>query len=629
MNDFVSLETWCNKNGKLNLLIEWDYPNNQPITPKDISAGSSKKVHWVCSKGHKWEAIISNRTKKGSGCPYCAGNKAISGINDFKTLYPELADEWNYFKNGDLRPEDYLPYSEKKVWWTGKCGHEWQALIKERTVGNNCPYCAGKRVLYGFNDFETWCKNNKREDLLIEWDKELNINTLPKDILPSTNKKYNWVCHKCGYKWRAIVNSRTRPNGTGCPACGGQKVIKGRNDLETIYPEIAKEWNYEKNEILPSECTAHSDRKVWWLGKCGHIWQDSISHRTGRDSGCPVCYQQARTSFPEQTIFYYVKKYYSDAINGDRDVLEGKELDVFIPSRNIAIEYDGEIWHESKEKDELKNNLCKEKGIKLFRIREKECPSLKESDSFVQIVCKSHDRLGLETAIFDLLKMIDESKEYEVNISKDYIEIHNQFIVRQVNGSLSTLYPELAKEWHPIKNGDIKPNMVKPRATYRAWWLGKCGHEWQSAVYSRTANGSGCPYCSTPARKLLKGFNDLEARYPQIAKEWHPTKNAPLLPSDVLAGNRKKVWWLCPKCGNEYLASPSHRVTGTACPKCAIRITAEKKYKKIKNIDTGEVFDSIKSACQKYGIAGANITKCCKGERNRAGGYRWKFFEDK
>ena len=82
MNEFVSLETWCNKNGKSDLLNEWDYPSNQPITPQTVAAGSGKKVHWACKNGHKWEATISNRVKKGSGCPYCAGVKAISGIND-------------------------------------------------------------------------------------------------------------------------------------------------------------------------------------------------------------------------------------------------------------------------------------------------------------------------------------------------------------------------------------------------------------------------------------------------------------------------------------------------------------------------------------------------------------------
>ena len=105
---------------------------------------SGKKVWWKCSKGHEWQAIIQGRNK-GASCPYCAGQKVAKGSNDFATINPQLASEWNYEKNGDLRPEDFAVASNKKIWWVCNKGHEWQATINNRNNGTGCPYCSNKK----------------------------------------------------------------------------------------------------------------------------------------------------------------------------------------------------------------------------------------------------------------------------------------------------------------------------------------------------------------------------------------------------------------------------------------------------------------------------------------------------
>lgn len=85
----------------------------------------------------------------------------------------------------------------------------------------------------------------------------------------------------------------------------------------------------------------------------------------------------------------------------------------------------------------------------------------------------------------------------------------------------------VAKEWHPTKNGSLKPEDVGPNSNKKVWWIGKCGHEWQATPNQRNA-GRGCPYCTN--RKVLIGFNDLATIYPTIAEEWHPIKNGDLTP---------------------------------------------------------------------------------------------------
>ncbi|MCR4719209.1 MAG: zinc-ribbon domain-containing protein, partial [Firmicutes bacterium] len=126
------------------LAKEWNYEKNNELTPMDISSNSSKKVWWKCSKGHEWQATIVNRNR-GSGCPYCSGRYAIKGENDLQTVNPFLTKEWNYRKNGNLRPESFTASSGQKVWWKCSKGHEWQARIADRNNGNGCPVCSKEK----------------------------------------------------------------------------------------------------------------------------------------------------------------------------------------------------------------------------------------------------------------------------------------------------------------------------------------------------------------------------------------------------------------------------------------------------------------------------------------------------
>ena len=141
-----TLYDFCIRTGQQTLLQEWDAKRNAPLTPKDLSYGSKKKVWWRCAHGHVWQAMVTIRTANHSGCPYCRHQRPWPGENDLKTLYPHIAAEWHSERNGDLRPEHVLPGSRKKVWWICEQGHVWCASIASRTGGKRCgcPVCAGK-----------------------------------------------------------------------------------------------------------------------------------------------------------------------------------------------------------------------------------------------------------------------------------------------------------------------------------------------------------------------------------------------------------------------------------------------------------------------------------------------------
>ena len=133
-----SLFEYCTRNGMESLLKQWSHIRNGPLTPEQVIYGSSKKVWWVCEKGHEWEAMIKSRVV-GCGCPVCANRRLVPGLNDLATIHPELSKQWHPEKNGALTPRDVLPGSRRKVWWRCGEGHEWQATVGSRAEGKGCP----------------------------------------------------------------------------------------------------------------------------------------------------------------------------------------------------------------------------------------------------------------------------------------------------------------------------------------------------------------------------------------------------------------------------------------------------------------------------------------------------------
>ena len=199
---------------------------------------------------------------------------------------PKIAREWNYEKNGNLKPEHFAANSHKKVWWKCCEGHEWQATIKDRNDGNGCPYCSSKKVLKGYNDLQT-----VNPTLAMEWNYEKNDGVTPADVMPNSNKKVWWECSK-GHEWQASIADRNQ--GRGCPYCAGKKVLKGYNDLQTVNPTLAREWHYEKNNgFTPVDITPNSHKKVWWKCSNGHEWQAIIGNRH-KGNGCPICAKEKR-----------------------------------------------------------------------------------------------------------------------------------------------------------------------------------------------------------------------------------------------------------------------------------------------------------------------------------------------
>ena len=274
---------------------EWNYKMNGNLKPEMFSYGSNKNVWWICDKGHEWKMSISNRSK-GEDCPYCANRKVLIGFNDLATTNPDIVKEWNYEKNKDISPTDVVSRSHIKVWWKCfKCGHEWQSRVYSRTnQSTGCPICARKIAgLKKSSPKKGQSLQDRFPDIAKEWNFRKNGNLLPSDVTFGSSKKVWWLCSK-GHEWQAVIRSRTRRrHKTGCPICSNHMIVTGVNDLATLNPELAKEWDYSKNGILlPSQISCGSGKKVWWkCNTCGYEWKAMISNRSKKKNprGCPEC----------------------------------------------------------------------------------------------------------------------------------------------------------------------------------------------------------------------------------------------------------------------------------------------------------------------------------------------------
>lgn len=486
------------------LMSEYDFDKNKSIEINNIKLGSNKKIWWKCSKGHSFAQTVDHRYLRKSSCPYCSGKKVLEGYNDLGTVNTQLAREWAYELNGELKPQMVTGHSNKKVWWKCKeCGRIWQSKVNDRANGRGCAKCSEAKRIIHFRE-----------------------------------------------------NTYLR---------------RGVNDLATVKPELLKEWDYGKNnDLQPGDFTCSSMQKIWWkCAVCGNEWQATISNRANNNSGCPRCMKHESTSFPEQALLYYIRICFPDTINSYRELFkDGKtELDIYIPSIKTAIEYDGKAWHDNqraRRKAHEKYIVCQSQNIKLIRLTEIE--EQEQVDCDCLIYRNSLDNEGLNDAIEQVLRCITK-KSIEVDVEKDKDEIRKQYIINIRNKSILANAPTIAAEWDIEKNNGMTPSMISAASMDKYWWKCEKGHSYLAIPQNRVGHGSGCPYCSN--HKVWPGFNDLATRYPQIAIAWDYTKNAPVVPEEVMPGSVKKYWWKCEK-GHSYMATPNARVSkNSGCPYCS------------------------------------------------------------
>ena len=201
---------------------------NGVLTPSMIKAGSNKSVWWICPKDHIHRASPWTRTQ-GHKCPYCTGRKVLVGYNDLSTTHPEIARTFHPTFNGDVIVSMISAGMNSKYWWLCSNNHSYQSNPCQRAHNKGCPFCAGKKLLKGFNDLQT--RNPK---VAMEWHPTKNGDLKPDQVFPFTNRKAWWKCDH-NHEWEATINSRQQ---NGCPEC--YKALRTSLREKTVFYYIHK-----------------------------------------------------------------------------------------------------------------------------------------------------------------------------------------------------------------------------------------------------------------------------------------------------------------------------------------------------------------------------------------------------
>ena len=294
--------------------------------------------------------------------------------------------------------------------------------------------------MVGFNDLAT-----QSPELARQWDYRKNAPLVPADISAGSHRSVWWRCEK-GHSWRASIHSRS--SGCGCPICAGRQILVGENDLATVDPELAQEWDTARNgKLTPQDVLPGTKKKVWWVCGHGHHWQAAISARTHSRNGCPYCTGKL-------------------VLPGFNDLASQNPV--------LAAQWDTE-----------RNEMFTPQQVTLTSNR-KAWWICEKGHSFQAVIASRANGTGCPYCT-------------------------NKKVLAGFN-DLATVEPRIAAEWHPTLNGALTPEMVTAGSTRRVWWECPLGHVWKAVIYSRTgAKKCGCPICAGKGKQKNVRYEEILA----------------------------------------------------------------------------------------------------------------------
>lgn len=376
-------------------------------------------------------------------------------------------------------------------------------------------------------------------ELVAEWHPTKNKGVLPEDCPHKSGLDVWWICSK-GHEWAAKVSNRVN-RGSGCPYCANKRPNRQYN-LLIAYPEVAAEWDYVSNKNPPDRYLPVSGAKVHWRCVRGHKYTATISNRTKQRSGCPKCTKQS--SGNEIRILSELETLFPDVRS--RHKIGGKEVDIFIRSIDLAIEYDGSYWHRDKfRQDKAKSDFLKMQGLKIIRVREN---PLKRIDS-TDIILENSGPISKENMniIVGQICNAETVKEYAANTNFfneiKYRTYLDYFPSPFPQDSLATLRPDIASEWDYVANAPLTPSNFSISASYKAGWICSKGHKWNSRIATRTGKKNhGCGFCSG---LHATAEHNIATKHPHLLAYWDYKKNGELKPEKVTPNSGRKIWWKC------------------------------------------------------------------------------------
>lgn len=419
-----------------------------------------------------------------------AGKKL--GQGDLGSTNPNLAAQWDFKKN-ETKPENHSKTERTKVWWLCELGHSWSAEIAARNSGKGCPICLGRQILPGYNDLGT---------LYPELAKQMIDETLsPKELGIGSGKKPLWRCES-NHSYRATVSERVRRWRQGfvnnCPVCQGKTIQPGVSDLSTLYPDLISEWDHALNQGPPAQDLAPSSKKkVWWICRVGHGFEQTIAARANLSQGCPFCagkktlqgFNDLRTLHPKIAASWHPEK------NGDH------QPEDFVAHSNKMVWWLCDLGHEWEARifKRVDGRNCPYCGNK------KLLKGFNDLATKYPIIAKQLTRTNGRDPR-EIIAGSSKKLEWVCDYGHTWLAAPIQRqrtgcptcasqVVQKGFNDLATTRPDLLAEWDFERNKDISPYEITSNSAKQAvWWRCESGHSWTAKPNARWR--SGCPRCS-------------------------------------------------------------------------------------------------------------------------------------
>jgi rubrerythrin len=539
------------------------YYSDKNSTPFDAhSQREYTHAIWTCDEEHEFDDTFFAIDTRGVRCPFCSGREIISGYNDFKTLYPEYARDYDEVKNALPANKISPKNSDMETFWRCKEGHSFQRSVRTHIVWRGfCPVCSRHVLVPGVNDLLT--AYPRISDI---WDYDRNGRG-PEEIYNSNSKHHAFVCDK-GHHYSATIQ-QVVDNDFSCLICDNIKFDAGINSLAVLKPELAKEWS--PNNTRGADTVRPTDRMsaLWKCPDCVGEYSTAIWDRDIGDESCPYCANRKilpklndlRTTHPDLVSEW--------SPNNDK-----------VPER---------YWKKSSEYVKWICHVCHGEYSAIIKNREYNdyaCPycnrgelltgfnDLATTDKQLASEWSPNNDRGPDTVCHSYwltVKWIcpDCGGEYsspikDREVGDDACPYCNRKSVLSGFNDLATVDPALAAEWSP--NNERTPDSVRRDARLTVRWIcPDCGGEYSAKIADREVGDEACPYCNRG--DLLAGLNDLVTTDPELAKEWSLNNDKPA--SSVRRNYVYRALWVCADCGSDYRASVCDREIGDKlCPYC-------------------------------------------------------------
>lgn len=354
----------------------WDDEKN--TIPLSMQSAGSPDMRWfTCENGHSFQQEVRDVVKRGLVCKYCI---EATPVDDPISDHEDLMAYWNDDDHDPKRTSTNM--SMKLKWKCPACGSLFQSRVRP-LVGflakgrKACPVCDFRTMVPGVNDLAT-----TRPDLASELVDPSKAST----VTERSDDKLEWYCMTNTDHGPYTTTPRQRVNGVGCKTCTALRRAKAKREKElqtAPLPGWIREYSDEqsrktidRNRLTPGDC-----RTIITITypDCGHDRSTSV-YNLLRSPSCPICACGQKTSAGQEAVFEYVKSIMPD---NERDTVkynyrisdeDRREVDIFVGSRNLAIEYNGLYWHDEnhvgKDAAHDKWKTCMDNGIRLLTIWE-------------------------------------------------------------------------------------------------------------------------------------------------------------------------------------------------------------------------------------------------------------------